>query len=490
MILGKPDWDERILSAYGLDEEAVASLGDQLDRYIRKFSDSCRNIRQEELMALYVKGLLSNLARKTVEAIALQYSEKTGVRNLQLFFSQGKISQESLVEIHQQNAVELLGESSGMISVDGSDFPKKGKHSVGVSRQHCGILGKTENCQAGVFIGYSSSQGYTLLDRRLYMPKKWFDEDYRDRYEQCGVPEDLVFKTKNELALDMLKACRDRGVPFQWVGCDSAFGSDRQFLSGLPENCYYFADIRENQLVFTEWPEMMEPKQLGRRGKYKRPSIRPVPVSSLAEDPTIPWEWVDLGEGSKGPIDAQIKRLRVIRTQIDEGGPSCARPIDEVWLYIRKYENGRIKYSFSNAPADIDPAELNRAATMRWPIEQCFNECKSYLGMDHYEFRSWNAWHLHMLLVMIAHLFIISVRQSFKTDQPILTTPMAQSLIDASLQNNLSCIQKVLRSVQYYLKRNDTAYRSHRKTKLQKREEQRNLSRQQDFNLSYGYLSL
>ncbi len=164
-------------------------------------------------MALYVKGLLSNLARKTVEAIALQYSEKTGVRNLQLFFSQGKISQESLVGIHQQNAVELLGESNGMISVDGSDFPKKGKHSVGVSRQHCGILGKTENGQAGVFIGYSSSQGYTLLDRRLYMPKKWFDEDYRDRYEQCGVPEDLIFKTKNELALDMLKACRDRGVP-------------------------------------------------------------------------------------------------------------------------------------------------------------------------------------------------------------------------------------------------------------------------------------
>lgn len=110
--------------------------------------------------------------------------------------------------------------------------------------------------------------------------------------------------------------------------------------------------------------------------------------------------------------------------------------------------------------------------------------------MDHDEFRSWNAWHLHMLLVMIAHLFIISVRQSFKTDQPILTTPMAQSLIDASLQNNLSSILKVLRSVQYYLKRNDTAYRSHRKIKLQKREEQRNLSRQQDFNLSYGYLSL
>jgi len=107
--------------------------------------------------------------------------------------------------------------------------------------------------------------------------------------------------------------------------------------------------------------------------------------------------------------------------------------------------------------------------------------------MDHDEFRSRNAWQVHRLLIMVAHLFIICVRQSFKTDQPILTIPMAQSLMEASLRNNW-CILKVPRSVQYHLKRNDIASRSHRKTKLRKREEQRNLSRQQDFNLSYGYL--
>jgi SRSO17 transposase len=390
MLLGKPDWDEQIIESCGLDEQAVAGLGDELAGYLQGFSESCSNSKQENLVAVYVKGLFSDLKRKSIEPIALRYSEQTGVRNLQMFFNQGKVSQETLLSIHQANVIEFLGETDGMASVDGSDFPKKGKRSVAVARQYCGALGKTDNCQAGVFVGYSSGQGYTLLDRRLYVPEKWFGEDYRELYQECGVPDDLTFKTKNELALDMLSNCRERGVPFRWVGCDSAFGSDRKFLAGLPEDCYYFADVRENQLVFREWPEMIPPQQRrGRKCKYPRPSIEPVNVSDIAEDPTIPWEATYLGEGSKGPIYARTKRLRVVRAQIEKGGRKCARPLDEVWLYIREHENGRLKCSFSNAPADIAQAELDRAATMRWPIEQCFNECKG-LGMGDYESRSWN----------------------------------------------------------------------------------------------------
>ena len=497
MLLGKPDWDERILASCGLDEQVVAGLGDDLTDYLQAFFDSCVNSKQADLLAVYVKGLFSDLDRKSIEPIALRYSDKTGVRNLQMFFNQGKVSQESLLAIHQANVIELLGEADGMANVDGSDFPKKGKHSVGVARQHCGILGKTDNCQAGVFAGYSSSQGYALLDRRLYVPKKWFGEDYRKRYLQCGVPDDLTFKTKNELALDMLKDCRDRGAPFRWIGCDSAFGADRDFLAGLPADCYYFADVRENQLVFPEWPEMILPEQQrGRRPRYPRPSISPVRVSSIAQDETIPWETTCLGEGSKGPIYTRTKRLRIVRTEINQGGNKCIRPIDEVWLYIREYENGRIKYSFSNAPADIAQTELDRAATMRWPIEQCFNECKSHLGMDHYESRSWNAWHLHMLLVIIAHFFTMRLRHRFKTDQPILTMPMTKCLIDASLQNSLSCIRHAIRLVQYHLKRNFIAYRSHRKTRIQNLKDQLLLLPEylheeiRDFNVVYGCLAL
>jgi SRSO17 transposase len=470
MLLGIPDWDERILSDCGLDKKVVAGLGERLETYLNGFSKACINSKQMDLLSVFIKGLFSDLDRKSIEPIALRYDDQTGVRNLQTFFSHGKVSQETLLEQHQQNVMALLGEASGMTNVDGSDFPKKGKNSVAVARQHCGILGKTDNCQAGVFAGYSSSQGYTLLDRRLYVPQKWFGPEYADRRDKCGFAEDLAFKSKNELALEMLQQLEERGMPFQWIGCDSAFGADREFLAGLPERCYYFADIRENQLVFLEMPEMVVPEnkhKRGRRSQYPRPSIVPVCVESIAQDSAIPWETTVLGEGSKGPIVAKTKCLRVIRTQINQGGNKCVAPLGEVWLYIRHYENGRIKYSLSNAPADIARTELDRAATMRWPIEQCFNECKSYLGMDHYESRSWNAWHLHMVLVMIAHFFTMMLRHTYKKDTPVLSMPMAKQLVGASLTNSLKVISKALKMVDYHLKRNAIAYRSHRKKKLQ-----------------------
>jgi len=469
MLLGIPDWDEKLLADCGLSIDAIEGLGDKLEEYLNGFAGACANSKQMDLITVYEKGLFSDLERKSVEPIALRYNDKTGVRNLQIFFKQGKVSQEALLKQHRLNAIEFMCEENGMANVDGSDFPKKGGNSVGVARQHCGILGKTENCQAGVFAGYSGSRGYAIMDRRLYMPQKWFGDDYADRREDCEVPKDLTFKTKNELALEMLKDMDENGVPFQWIGCDSAFGSDRGFLANLPTGRYYFADIKETQLVFLNMPQMIAPQKKegrGRKQQYPRPSVSPVHVKSIAENPDIPWQTTFLGEGSKGPISTQTKCLRVIRTAIGSGGPKCATPLDEVWLYIRKYENDRIKYSFSNAPFEIDRKELDRAATMRWPIEQCFNECKSYLGMDHYESRSWNAWHLHMVLVMIAQFFTLILRYEFKRHTPVLSMPMTKKLICASITKSVNQIVKALKNVEYHLRRNAIAYRSHRSKKL------------------------
>jgi len=465
MLLSIPDWDERILDECGLSEESIQELPGRLENYLNGYRDLCYNGNQLDLINVFIKGLFSDLERKSIEPIALRYHEKTGVRNLQMFFKQGKISQEEMIKRHQQNAASLLAESGGMITVDGSDFPKKGRSSVGVARQHCGILGKTDNCQAGVFIGYSGNRGYTLLDRRLYMPQKWFTDDYRARWISREVPNDLSFMTKNELASEMIRGLSE-DISYRWIGCDSAFGADRDFLSSLPADTYYFADVQQRQLVFKEMPTMEIPQtKRGRASQYPRPSIEPIRVESIAADDQIPWEIVILGEGSKGPIVAKTKCLRIVRAQIEKGGKKCAEPLDEVWLYIREYENGRIKYSFSNAPNDIPRSELDRAATMRWPIEQCFNECKSNLGMDHYESRSWNAWHMHMLLVLIAHLFTVMLRQQYtKPDStPVLTMPMVKTLMGASLTKNINQIKRSLQQIKYYLKRNAIAYNSHRK---------------------------
>jgi SRSO17 transposase len=298
-----------------------------------------------------------------------------------------------------------------MLTIDGSDFAKKGTHSAGVARQYCGCMGKVENCQAGVFIGYAGKEGYGLLDGRLYLPEAWFDEEHKARREKCDIPEGITFRTKPQIALDMIEDVQTRcRLPFKWVGCDSAFGCDAAFRACLPETTYFFADVRGNQSVYLERPQWSAPQRKSNHGRTPtKPvsDISPVSVAAIAKDESFPWKEEIIIEGSKGPVNAKVKRCRIIECNDGRDG-------DELWLYMRKYENDEIKYAFSNAPADIEAAALNQAACLRWPIEQCFQECKSNLGMRDYETRSYVAWHRHMLLVMIAYLFVLEVRLLFQ----------------------------------------------------------------------------
>jgi SRSO17 transposase len=256
------------------------------------------------------------------------------------------------------------------------------------------------------------------LDCALYLPKAWFDEAHNDRRQKCDIPEDATFRTKPQFALDMIAQIqRYHALPFKWVGCDSAFGSDAAFRASLPESTYFFADVRSNQCVFLARPEWSIPERTSNRGRapsVARAGEEPRPVSAVVLDESLPWEEVIM-EGSKGPVRAQVKCRRVIE---------CVDGVDgeELWLYIRKYENGDIKYAFSNAPVEMEKRILHSCATLRWPIEQCFQECKSYLGMSDYETRSFTAWHRHMLLVMVAFLFVLEVRQLF-AKKTILANP-------------------------------------------------------------------
>lgn len=414
MMLHTPDWSPQILEQAGVTETEVIKLGDQLDEYLAIYQPCYSRSDQRKHGETFVKGLLSNLERKSIEPIALEYDGPNGVRPLQIFFKNAPVDDKLMLEIYQQRLASTIAAPRGMINTDASDFIKKGKNSVGVKRQYCGTAGKVENCQSGVFVGYASERGYGLVNRALYMPEKWFDDEHATLYKECKVPESLVFKTKVELALEMIKQTAALGqFPARWIGCDSFFGRNKEFLASLPEEYYYFADIPENIMVWQSMPDVYVPKYSG-RGKIpekQRASTKPVPVSQIAGDKRIPWREVVLGEGAKGPIVAQVKCLRVTEAVKES---SHYLPYQEVWLYIRRYNDGKIKYAFSNAPADVKRKKLDRASMLRWPIEQCFEECKSYLGMADYETRSWPAWHRHMLYVFIAHLFTIELRLKFK----------------------------------------------------------------------------
>ena len=411
MMLSIPDWSPDLFAKAGLDEKAVAALGPLLGEYMDYYSSCFSRTAQQRNAETYIKGLLSDLDRKSVEPIALKYGDEKAVRPMQQFQKDAPWDDDQVRRLYQARALDAFEDPEGMLTLDGSDFAKKGKHSAGVARQYCGRMGKVENCQAGVFIGYAGKGGYGLLDARLYLPQSWFSEPYGIRWKKCDIPEETVFRTKPQLAQDMIAEIqKHRPLKFKWVGCDAAFGYDAAFRAGLPKSVYFFADLHSNQLVFLTRPQWSIPERKSSRGRAPSkhvPDVAPIPVSAIAADDSVPWKEIIIAEGSKGPVRAQTKCCRIIECQDGSDG-------DELWLYIRKYENDEIRYAISNAPADTELCELHRAAILRWPIEQCFQECKSYLGMGDYETRSYVAWRRHMLLVMVAYFFVLEVRFLFQ----------------------------------------------------------------------------
>lgn len=362
------------------------------------------------------------MERKSIEPIALHFSGEKYVRPLQHFFTRSPLDEQPLLNTYQELLSAQIGAGRGMLSVGDTGFVKKGTHSAGVKRQYCGRLGKTENCQSEVFLAYAGDKGYGLVDYDLYIPKEWFSEDYSRLREECHIPEEKTFATKNEIAQRLLNQVIESGqFQIQWVGCDAAYGNDHAFLDGLelPEGVWYFAATNAKEQVFLEYPLLSYPEtKRGRPRKHPVLSHSPTSVRDIAQDPSLPWETVVLAEGAKGPILAERKYLRCFSCRVD-GSRNFVIPVDEIWLYLRKYADGEIKYFVCNAPAELSAGELDRAATLRWPIEQCFEECKSNLGMGDYECRSYQGWSRHMLFVMITHLFATQIWEVFKKSNPI-----------------------------------------------------------------------
>ena len=410
MQLQKNTWHEGIL-----EEAEVPGMIDKLpemfNHYVSRFVDCFKRAEPISHLFAYMKGLLSNLERKSVEPIALEFIDNPrGPRNLQNFMKDDHCDDEKVAKIYHEGLSERLSNPEGMFTVDESGFVKKGKCSVGVARQYCGSVGKVENSQVGVFVGYSGSKGYGLISSQLFMPEKWFGENYAKLREECAVPADLTFQTKPQIALNLLHKIEQSGLfKAKWIGMDSLYGNSKEFLDAISDKYWYFADIHENTLVWREQPTFEVPEYKG-RGPHPKKMAASTPaesVSKIAKDDAIPWHKMYLGEGSKGPIYADIKSFRIYRAFPEENGEI---PIIPCWLFIRRSEDGKIRFSVSNAPENIPVAELCQASLMRWPIEQCFQEAKDNLGMDHYEFRSWTAWHRHMLFVFMASAFLLEIR--------------------------------------------------------------------------------
>ncbi|MHA1962704.1 MAG: IS701 family transposase [Candidatus Thorarchaeota archaeon] len=414
MIIQRADYDPDLIDWEGLTPEVIEKMAEELVAFHDEFRDAFCRVEQSILGQYYLQGLLGEIRRKNVEAMALKYLEASRVRSLQKFMTNYRWDDTVLLAKAQAMLSELIAEEKGMISLDGSDIPKKGNESVGVAIQYCGNTGKTDKCQAGVFVGYTSTKGYGLIERELYMPERWFSEDYAERRAKCQVPEDLVFKTKNQIGLELIRKILDTKLfPAEWVGFDASFGCDSKFRDAVESlELKYLGDIKSNTLVWLNRPEVGIPTYSGRGRPAEKEQVLageepPVHVSDIANDPELEWETTILAEGAQGPIIAQLCFMRVVEYR--DGLPG-----KDLWLVMRRDTDGKLRYAFSNAPVDISKEELRQALTMRWPIEQSFEDGKKYLGMDHYEHRSWPGWHRHMSYVILAQLFLLRLRLNSK----------------------------------------------------------------------------
>jgi SRSO17 transposase len=404
-------FDEYLYSVpkFDLGKGDIKDFMDELEGFHEQFADCFQRSESREHFLKYMAGQFSPLERKSIEPIALAV-EGGNVRGLQRFVSDAPWDEDNMIAKYRSLVNDDLGSPDGALIFDESGFVKKGQDSIGVARQYCGTIGKVENCQVGVFAAYVSENGYALVDKRLFIPEQWFTDDYLDRRKKCKLPENTVFRTKPQLAAEMLSAVsKENMLPFKYVLADSIYGVSPQFIAAvesLPDKTY-FVSVPEDTLCWLKRP-MTITKAYRWGGKTKTKTVladsgsKPLPMGDLAKSINdYFWYRRQVSEGTKGPIVYEFTRRQVILS-------AAGLPQKTVWLLIRRTLGDNPKYSFfiSNASASTRLKKLGWLSGLRWAIEQCFEETKTELGMDHYELRKFPGWHHHMLTCMLAHFFL------------------------------------------------------------------------------------
>jgi len=395
-----------------MDASTIMQLKPELTRFLRQFDPCFGRVTSRRYLDLYVEGQLSELPRKSIEPMA----DALGVppRNLQEFLSLFRWDELAVRDRLQQYVAQRHAHPQSVGVVDETSFVKKGQMTACVQRQHCGAVGKIENCVVSVHLGYATPEFYSLVDGELFLPEKTWQQD-RDRCRAAGIPDEVVYRPKWQIALEQYQRAVANGLRFRWLTFDEGYGSKGPFLRELEQmGQNYGAEVPSDLAVWTKRPAVLyrahsRDQNPGRRRRYPRLKAKNNPKVEvrhvLAYSPLlrkVPWQDYYVKDGSKGPMVWQAKRLRVY---LADEHDLPTRPY-HLLVARNALDRNEVKYFLSNAPESTSVETLLRVAFTRWIIERAFEDSKTELGMDHFEVRKFLSIQRHLILSCLSHVFL------------------------------------------------------------------------------------
>lgn len=461
---GMPGAEVKSPQSDTIAEDAIKSIGEGFHRFIESFREYFRTATSLVFVQAeqYLKGLM--LSRKRNMERMAEVVPDSDDQVLQQFLSKSPWDERAVMDRVAWELDQLFGgDPNTCLIVDESGFPKKGEKSAAVKRQWCGEKGKVDNCQVGVFLSLSCEERVSLMNGRLYLPQEWVNDP--DRCKEAGIPQEhIVFKSKSELAMEMIKHTDANGIRFNWVGADGGYGKEPQFLRNLDSEGHVFVvDVHKDQTIYLEDPKPSVPKRESNKGKNPsklKAHADPIRADKwVAQQPENLWKRVIIRKTTKGILSVDILHERVWVWDGEEEHAHC-------WhLIVRREPNAPedIKYTLSNAPCETPVERLAYMQGQRYWIERSLQDGKNACGLGDYQVRLWRGWHHHVALVMMTMLFMLKSRMCSTSDHPLLSCSDIQVLLAHFLPRRDVTVEEVIRQMQERHRRRqasiDSAYR-------------------------------
>lgn len=432
-----------------MDGVGLESLTGELNTYLSEFDNCFRSRPTRGHLRTYVRGQLGPLQRKCIEPMALEAG--VSPRTLQQFLGLHVWSEESMRARVRAIVIREHGDPNAIGVIDETSFAKKGNKTAAVHRQYCGTTGKIDNCVQTVHLSHVNRDFSTIIDGDIYLPKAWCDDAVRR--QEAGVPESLTFRTKLEIARDLIDRSRAEGVQLRWIVADEFYGRSSELLTELQERALLY--VMEIPVSTCGWT----PRSLARSETHRR-------VDELFPRGGPAWQTYNVKETTKGPL---VWRARATRFVLHAGSDRS-----EKWLVIAESVlTGERKYFLSNAPAETAVDTLLSVAFRRWHVERNFQDSKQEIGLDDFEVRTYKSIQRHLAISMVSILFLVRTAGRLKREVGEgWTVPQVQAVMDVVVDTSRSPegqarqLDHVLRKVAYWQRRSAQAAESHRATRI------------------------